>query len=168
MLITRLSRPLVIFPKFRYFSGGHGHEKVLDDYDGINRRINPVIKHETWWETVVPQGESYGYRNPRWAGPLDNGKKSYYYGLALSSFMWTWVFYHFYYEGHELYSKPYADPRTDLLSNEYLGIPPDDEGLAPEKKWVRTTAIPYAHFNLYYYPKSLLVSGFNDEGPFKM
>ena len=165
MLLPRIPRPFYLLSAARRYSGGH-HERILEDYDGQTRRINPVVRHDIWWESQFSH-ESSVYRDPRWNRLWDEGKENKFYTIALSAFVWAWVMYHFFYEGHELYAKHYPTPDVAVLSDEHLGIPPDEEGLAPTKKWVKTIEVRFATPTLAGYPKALLEDRLGDSGPFK-
>lgn len=82
--------------------------------------------------------------------------------------MWAWFCYHMYYEfGHLVGEFPYYTPSTDFTDEE-LGIPGDEEGLAPTIANVRSSRIPGCNTRPQNFPKHLLERHYDgDTGPFK-
>ncbi|RWS01723.1 ribosomal pseudouridine synthase-like protein, partial [Dinothrombium tinctorium] len=68
------------------------------------------------------------------------GQKKFVFAMA--TFLWTWVFYHCFYD-YEHITGEYEDPDRSKFTDEELGIPPDEEGLAPVKDHVMSTRIPH-------------------------
>ena len=82
--------------------------------------------------------------------------------------LWCYWFYHLYYELDHLTGEfPFYDGSE--WSDEHLGIPPDEEGLAPTLEYgtVRTTRIAGCNPQLHNFPPYLLDRFHGDTGPFK-
>ncbi|RWS29588.1 NADH dehydrogenase [ubiquinone] 1 beta subcomplex subunit 2-like protein [Leptotrombidium deliense] len=79
-----------------------------------------------------------GYREPNYMPWFKFEKRL---ATLLGCFGYTWMFYHcYYYPGH-LFGE-WEEPDLSKWSDEELGIPPDEDGLAPVIPNVRSIHIP--------------------------
>lgn len=76
----------------------------------------------------------YGYREPFYEPRI---KYDYYAGKIVGGFFGFWLLHNFWHDfGLIVGEFPYHNPKKEFTDEE-LGVPPDSEGLAPEKEVIR-------------------------------
>lgn len=86
---------------------------------------------------------------------------------VFGGFLWWWLIYHFYHEPERVYGHfPYHNPEVEW-SDEELGIPPDEDGLAPTIPNPRSTRIPECNLRHRNFSPHWLEWRFGDTGIFK-
>lgn len=107
---------------------------------------------------------SWGYREPNYQ---PNYKRDWIAHSLLGGYAWWWVFSNCYYESGHLFGHfPWVHPNRDFTDEE-LGIPPDEEGLAPVISHVRTIIAPGCIPNTRNYSPYALEKLFGDTGVHK-
>jgi len=79
--------------------------------------------------------------------------------------IWGWIIYNFVFHNEHVFGH-YVDPDPNLWTDEYLGIPPDEEGLAPFNPNPRSIQIPGVHRIPFHFNPYLIEQRYG-ENPFK-
>ncbi|XP_074602512.1 uncharacterized protein LOC141856149 [Brevipalpus obovatus] len=156
----------------RESSGGggdhHHHEEIVNPY---NWRINKVGTFQDPWDydQEYLRSQHIMYREPYMKE--EYAKKDWIYAKIAGTMFWSYMLYHFYYKSEEIdiRKNPTKFPHMSIFTDEELGIPPDEEGLAPVKSEIMDKRIP--NFNPFgphdAGPMLLSILSRGDTGQFK-